>query len=45
MTDHHPHPPPADDPEPLPADFADTPCGGWCLGDCPGCLRLLAPRL
>lgn len=23
----------ADEPDP----FADDPCGGWCLGDCPGC--------
>lgn len=21
----------------LPADFAHTPCGGWCLGECTGC--------
>lgn len=23
--------------EPLPRDFAHMPCGGWCLGECPGC--------
>jgi hypothetical protein len=23
--------------EPVPADFAHTPCCGWCLGECPGC--------
>lgn len=23
--------------EPLPSDFAHMPCGGWCVGECPGC--------
>lgn len=26
-----------EDGEVLPSNFAQLPCGGWCLGDCPGC--------